>query len=231
MDEHDVNQEDLKRCQYCAEWIRKEAVKCRYCGSVLTGRKADLDFLSTPGYWHRVRKGKKIAGVCTGIANQLNAPVLILPLRLFFILTIPFYGFGIILYIVLWALMPPPIDQDRPGSQGTPSGRAPEDFTYTEGSVPAPEEPGGGETKPDSSAPTAGMFRTEPKPAYLLTIFYGMLLVNALLVLFAREYLPLQREIGFTLVAVMAAVPLLAIARRQAAHGAPACCSCTVKTA
>ncbi|MFC1552475.1 PspC domain-containing protein [Candidatus Latescibacterota bacterium] len=100
----------MKQCPYCAESIKTEAIKCRYCGSSLTDRKINLDFLKTPGYWHRVDEGKKIAGVCTGLAKQFDSPIIIMPLRLFFILTTIFYGFGIILYILLWVLMPSPVD-------------------------------------------------------------------------------------------------------------------------
>ena len=107
-----MNGNDMKKCPYCAEMIKKEAIKCRYCGSNLSERGINFDFLTTPGYWHRVDKGKKIAGVCTGLAHQFDAPVLIMPLRLFFILTTIFYGFGIILYILLWLLMSPPSDSD-----------------------------------------------------------------------------------------------------------------------
>jgi phage shock protein PspC (stress-responsive transcriptional regulator) len=106
--EHEAN--DMKRCQYCAEPIRREAIKCRYCGSMLTDRKTTSETSSTPGYWQRVNDGKRIAGVCSGLARQLEMPVLILPLRLFFILTTIFYGFGVLLYIILWLLMPPPVD-------------------------------------------------------------------------------------------------------------------------
>lgn len=107
--------EEMKKCPYCGEMIKKEANKCRYCRSNLAKKNVNFDFLSTPGYWHRTREGKKIAGVCTGLARQFDAPVLILPLRLFFILTTFFYGFGLVLYLVLWLLMPRPTDKPGEG--------------------------------------------------------------------------------------------------------------------
>jgi len=107
-----MENDNMKKCPYCAEQIRAEAIKCRYCGSDLTKKGINLDFLKAPGYWHRVNEGKKIGGVCTGLSQQLESPVLIMPLRLFFIITTLFWGFGLILYIILWLLMPPPTDTE-----------------------------------------------------------------------------------------------------------------------
>jgi len=97
---------EMKKCPYCAEMIKSEAIKCRYCSSNLSTKRSFGKYMT----WQRVTKGKKIAGVCTGIANMFNVPTLILPMRLFFILTTVIYGFGLILYIALWILMEKPTD-------------------------------------------------------------------------------------------------------------------------
>ena len=96
--------EDMKRCPFCAELIKTEAIKCRYCGSMLTKKQ------TSTGFWYRVNNGKKVAGVCTGIAREFNSEKLIIPLRLFFVLSAILYGFGVILYIVMWLIMPDPVD-------------------------------------------------------------------------------------------------------------------------
>ncbi|MFC1613814.1 PspC domain-containing protein [Gemmatimonadota bacterium] len=106
---------NMRKCTYCAENIKQEAIKCRYCGSEL--EKKDINWAWTQGEWCRVQQSKKIAGVCTGLAKQFESPILILPLRVFFVVSTLFYFFGLILYIVLWIMMPAPDTGEGVGTE------------------------------------------------------------------------------------------------------------------
>jgi phage shock protein PspC (stress-responsive transcriptional regulator) len=88
----------MKQCPYCAEDIQDQAVKCRHCGSMLEGSGLSRT-------WYRSRRGKMIAGVCAGLAEQFGISVTALRLAAV-LLTLLGAGWGIIVYAVLWVIMP-----------------------------------------------------------------------------------------------------------------------------
>jgi len=88
----------MKSCPYCAEEIQEAAVKCRFCGSMLDGSPWSRT-------WHRSRQGKMIAGVCAGLAEQFGMSVTALRFALV-ILTLLGMGWGVVVYAVLWVIMP-----------------------------------------------------------------------------------------------------------------------------
>jgi len=87
-----------KRCPYCAEEIRLAAVKCRYCGSMLSRGSIGRE-------WYRLREGKMLAGVCAGLADVLGVSVTALRLAAV-VLTLVGFGWGVLIYLVLWVIMP-----------------------------------------------------------------------------------------------------------------------------
>lgn len=57
-----------------------------------------------PKRLYRSEKDKIVAGVCSGIAEYLNIDPTIV--RILFILALISEGFGLMLYIILWIVMP-----------------------------------------------------------------------------------------------------------------------------
>lgn len=92
---------DRKRCSFCAEEIHADAVKCRFCGSML--EPGAMRFFTEP--WLRPREGRMLAGVCMGLAEQFGISVTIVRLA-FVIGTFFSVGLFLVLYLGLWLAMP-----------------------------------------------------------------------------------------------------------------------------
>jgi phage shock protein C len=115
-------EETIKRCPFCAEEIRIEAIKCKHCGSLLGERDQKAQ---PPPPWYRSRADKMIAGVCMGLAKQFNVSVT--AVRLAFVLATCIGGWGIAMYIVLWFIMP--LEPFRLSENNTP--QSPKNRTST----------------------------------------------------------------------------------------------------
>ena len=98
--------EPTKECPLCGEMIHADAIKCRYCGSCLDTDSVGRALHSS---WTRTHEGRKIGGVCAGLAKEFGISVTLL--RLAFVIGFFFGGWAIVIYLGLWFLMP--LEEDR----------------------------------------------------------------------------------------------------------------------
>lgn len=100
--------EATRRCPYCDEEIRAEAIRCRHCRS----RLAALD----PGRWYRDLPERRLAGVAAALAQAFAVPVA--AARLGFLVLAPFHLAGVIAYAALWAVVPFRAGDEPPFARG-----------------------------------------------------------------------------------------------------------------
>jgi phage shock protein PspC (stress-responsive transcriptional regulator) len=106
---------ETRPCPYCAEDVRAEAIKCRHCGSFLGLR-------GSPNDWRRSASDRMVAGVCGGLAQQFGVPTAVIRLA-FVLMTFFAGGVGLLIYLVLWIVMPSDAWSDEPDE---PRARLPE---------------------------------------------------------------------------------------------------------
>ena len=84
-------------CNYCGKVIQDDASHCAYCGKRIGGIVSRKRLV-------RPRSGRKIAGVCLGVAEYFDLDVTLV--RVVWLVLLIFAGTGLLAYIIGWIVIP-----------------------------------------------------------------------------------------------------------------------------
>jgi len=91
-------------CTDCGNQMQNTDVFCAQCGRKAGASTAQEAPRRPQPRMMRSMRDKKIAGVCSGIAQQYGWDVTLV--RLAFLLGIVFHGLGLLVYFLCWLTMP-----------------------------------------------------------------------------------------------------------------------------
>jgi phage shock protein C len=84
-------------CNYCGKVIQDDANVCAYCGTRVGGVIARKRLV-------RPRAGRKVAGVCMGIAEYFDLDITLV--RLVWLIASFMTGIGLLAYPIAWIVIP-----------------------------------------------------------------------------------------------------------------------------
>ncbi|HTR66390.1 MAG TPA: PspC domain-containing protein [Terriglobales bacterium] len=100
-------------CNYCGKVIQDDANVCAYCGIRVGGVAARKSLV-------RLRAGRKVAGVCAGMAEYFDLDVVLV--RLVWLIVAIMTGVGFLAYLIAWIVMPEePVTHAVPAAQQAPA--------------------------------------------------------------------------------------------------------------
>jgi phage shock protein C len=85
-------------CNYCGKSIQDDANICAYCGTRVGGSIARKRLV-------RPREGRKVAGVCLGVAEYFDLDVTLVRVVWLVVALLP-PTIGLLAYVIAWIVMP-----------------------------------------------------------------------------------------------------------------------------